>query len=188
MTKDKLNLGCGKCYLPPENGWINIDLFTCGKADAYYDVTSLPYERDSFSLIYCSHILEHCHRHTIVATLAHWRSLLKIGGILRIAVPDFKAICEWYTKTENLDDVMGLLYGRQDMHLNRHTVAFDHHTLRRDLIKVGFETIRYWDWKTTEHAEFDDYSQATLPMDPDTRKPLNKYKDFSVSLNLEAVK
>lgn len=181
MTYDKLNLGCGKCYLPPEQGWFNIDLFTSGKADAYYDVTSLPFEKDSFSLLYCSHILEHCHRHTIVATLSHWRSLLRTGGILRLAVPDFAAIVEWYNRTGNLDDVMGLLYGRQDMHLNRHTVAFDANTLRRDLVRAGFEHIRPWDWRKTEHADFDDFSQAYLPS-------MQKTTGLHVSLNLEAIK
>lgn len=182
MIFDKLNLGCGKCYLPPELGWINIDLFTCGKADAYYDVTSLPYEKESFSLVYVSHLLEHTHRFAVVATLSHWRSLLRPGGILRLAVPDFSAIVKWYNKTGNLDDVMGLLYGRQDMYLNRHTVAFDAGTLRRDLVRAGFETVRHWDWRKTEHAQFDDYSQCRLPHmsdGPDT---------IWCSLNLEAVK
>lgn len=182
MNSDKLNLGCGKCYLPPEQGWINVDLFTSGKADAYYDVTSLPYEKESFSLVYCSHILEHCHRHAIVATLSHWRALLKTGGILRLAVPDFAAIVRWYNKTGNLDDVMGLLYGRQDFHLNRHTVAFDEKTLRRDLARAGFEHIRPWDWRKTEHAEFDDFSRCRLPHMSDTPETV------WCSLNLEAIK
>jgi len=179
---DKLNLGCGKCYLPPDRGWTNVDLFTSGKADAYYDVTSLPYEKGSFSLVYCSHILEHCHRFAIVATLSHWRSLLKPGGILRLAVPDFAAITKWYNRTQNLDDVMGLLYGRQDMHLNRHTVAFDRITLARDLGRAGFRDIRDWDWRTTEHAAFDDFSQARLPHMSDSSETI------WVSLNMEATK
>lgn len=180
--KDKLHLGCGGCYLPPEDGWINVDFFTSVKADAYFDVTSLPYDRESFSILYVSHLLEHCHRYAIVATLAHWRSLLKIGGVLRLAVPDFAKVVEWYNRTGNLDDVIGLLFGKQDNYLNRHLVTFDANTLRRDLMRAGFETIRHWDWRTTEHAQFDDYSQARLPGfsdGPDT---------VWVSLNLEAVR
>lgn len=180
--RDKLHLGCGKCYLPPETGWFNVDLFSNIKADAYFDVANLGFDRESFSLILCVHVLEHLHRNAIVAVLSHWRSLLKVGGILRLAVPNFSAVCEWYNKTGNLDDVMGLLYGRQDHPLNRHLVTFDANTLRRDLMRAGFETIRHWDWRTTEHAQFDDYSQARLPGfsdGPDT---------VWVSLNLEAVR
>jgi Uncharacterized protein conserved in bacteria len=182
MTKDKLHLGCGRCYLPPEQGWINIDFFTSGKADAYYDVTSLPYDKESFSLLYASHLLEHVHRFAVVATLAHWRSLLKPGGILRLAVPNFAAIVEWYRRTGSLDDVMGLLYGRQDMHLNRHTVAFDEKTLTRDLRKVGFMDIRPWDWRKTEHADYDDFSRCRLPHMSQSDDAL------WMSLNLQAIK
>lgn len=175
----KLHIGTGKNYLP---GFTNVDIFSNIRADVYADMTALPLERESFDLIYASHCAEHCHRHMIVATLTHWRDLLKVGGVLRLAVPDFSKIVEWYNRTGNLDDVIGLLYGRQDAHLNRHTVTFDANTLRRDLMRAGFETIRYWDWRTTEHAQFDDYSQARLPGfsdGPDT---------VWVSLNLEAVR
>lgn len=182
MIKDKLHLGCGRCYLPPEKGWINIDFFTSGKADAYFDVTNLPYEKNYFSLVYVSHLLEHVHRFAVVATLSHWHSLLRPGGILRLAVPDFKAIVEWYSRTGNLDDVMGLLYGRQDMYLNRHTVAFDQATLTRDLLKAGFKEIRPWNWRETEHADFDDYSRARLPHLSDSPDAV------WVSLNLEAAR
>lgn len=175
----KLHIGTGKNYLP---GFTNVDIFSNIQADVYADMTSLPLDRESFDLVYACHVLEHAHRHMIIATLTHWRDLLKAGGILRLAVPDFSKIVEWYNKTGNLDDVTGLLYGRQDIHLNRHTITFDANTLRRDLMRAGFETIRYWDWRTTEHAQFDDYSQARLPGfsdGPDT---------VWVSLNLEAVR
>jgi len=181
MTK-KLHLGCGRCYLPHDQGWINVDFFSSTKADAYYDVTNLPYEKESFSLLYCSHLLEHLHRHAIVATLNHWRSLLVQGGILRLAVPDFEAVCRHYTKHKDIEAVMGLLYGRQDFYLNRHTIAFDKKYLTTLLNRAGFNEVREWDWRTTEHADFDDYSRARLPHMSDSPETI------WVSLNLEAVK
>ena len=49
------------------------------------------------------------------------------------------------------------------------------------LLKAGFASVRRWDWRETEHAEIDDYSQAHLPhMDKENGRPM--------SLNLEAVK
>jgi predicted SAM-dependent methyltransferase len=184
-TPLKLHIGCGKAYLP---GFINVDIFSSVHADVYADLASLPFPRESFDLLYSSHCIEHCQRHTILSTLTHWRDLLKPGGILRLAVPDFAAAMIWYAKTGNLDDVMGLIFGGQTHPRNNHFVAFDSTTLKRDLIKVGFKDVRYWDWRTTDHAQFDDYSQATLPCDPITRKPIDKYNDFSVSLNMEATK
>lgn len=174
----KLHIGCGRNYIP---GWTNVDLFSVVKADVYADVAALPFDRESFDRVYASHVLEHCHRNAIIATLSHWRDLLKPGGILRLAVPDFEAIVRWYVKTGNLDDVMGLLYGGQNHPKNNHFVTFDSLTLRRDLVRAGFETIRYWDWRKTEHAEFDDYSQAYLPH-------LKKDDGLQMSLNIEAVK
>lgn len=174
----KLHLGSGKVYIP---GFTNVDIFTSCRADEYADVTSLPYEKESFDLIYASHILEHVHRHMVVATLSHWRTILRTAGILRLAVPDFDAVVDYYRKTSNLDSVMGLLYGGQTYHLNRHTVAFDAITLGRDLTRAGFKNARYWDWRTTEHAEFDDYSQCYLPH-------MDKENGMLMSLNLEATK
>lgn len=156
----RLHLGCGKAYLP---GFLNVDLFSNIKADAYHDVTNLPYERASFDEIYCCHLLEHVHRHAVLATLNHWKSLLRPGGTLRLAVPNFEAICDHYSEHKNLDLLMGLLYGGQDNYLNRHTVTFDRKTLTRALEQAGFTEIGVWDWRQTEQKDHDDFSSCFLP-------------------------
>jgi predicted SAM-dependent methyltransferase len=180
MTK-KLNIGAGKCYLPREQGWTNVDIFSSVNADVYADMAALPFDRESFDLLLASHVLEHSHRATVYAVLSHWRSLLVPGGILRIAVPNFQAVVERYLETQNLPELMGLLYGGQNHPKNVHTVTFDQNTLTDALKKVGFEVVRPWDWRKTEHAAYDDYSRAVLP-----------HLDFQngklMSLNLEAVK
>lgn len=174
----KLHLGSGKVYLP---GWTNVDIFTSCRADRYADVTCLPYEKDSYDLIYASHILEHVHRHMVLATLSHWHGILCHGGILRLAVPDFKAVVEHYVLHQDLPLLIGLLYGGQNYHLNRHTVVFDRATLSHDLHLSGFRDVRTWDWRNTEHANFDDYSQCYLPH-------MDKEHGVLMSLNLEATK
>jgi len=174
----KLNIGCGKNYIP---GWTNLDLFSTVKADVYADISALPFDRESFDLIYASHVLEHVQRNTVIATLSHWRDLLKDGGILRLAVPNFEACVNRYLKSHNLDEILGLLYGGQNHPKNNHFVTFDATTLRRDLIRVGFEKIEYWDWRTTEHAAYDDYSQCFIPH-------MDKDKGMLMSLNLQATK
>jgi predicted SAM-dependent methyltransferase len=178
MTETKVNLGCGKCYIP---GWLNIDLFSTVKADIYADLSALPIERGTVSLLFCSHLLEHCQRSTIIATLSHWRDLLKDGGVLRLAVPNFKAVCEYYQKTGDLKSVLGLLYGGQNHPKNNHFITFDEASLTEALKMAGFKDIRPWDWRTTEHAAFDDFSQAYLPF-------MQKETGLHVSLNLEATK
>lgn len=173
----RLHLGSGKVYL---HGWTNVDIFSSVQADLYCDITRLPFEPESFDLIYASHVLEHIHRHMVVATLQHWRELLKPGGVLRLAVPDFRACVEWYQKTDDLPSLMGLLYGGQNSPKNSHTVVFDDSTLIAALTSAGFSKIRRWDWRATEHANYDDYSQAF--------KPDFDRSGLLMSLNMEAVR
>lgn len=181
MTR-KLNIGCGKCYLPREEGWTNVDIFSSVQADVYSDMASLPFDRESFDLIYASHVLEHSHRHTVLSVLAHWRGILKRGGILRLAVPDFAAVVKRYSQTGDLKEVTGLLYGGQNHPKNVHTITFDEKTLSEALYTVGFASVKHWDWKRTEHAGYDDFSQARLPH-------MSQSSDAVwCSLNLEAIK
>jgi len=173
----KLHIGAGRVHLP---GFTNVDLFDTFSQDVYCDLTRLPFERGTFDLIYASHVLEHVHRRMITATLWHWREMLKSGGVLRLAVPNFAAVCSWYTVwPRRIDDVMGLLYGGQNHPRNNHFITFDEWSLTTHLTKAGFENVRPWDWRKTEHAEFDDYSQSYLPH-------LDKEGGTLMSLNLEA--
>lgn len=179
MTEKRLHIGSGKVYLP---GWTNVDLFSNAKADLYCDMLRLPFDPESFDLVYSSHVLEHTHRHTVLAVLHQWRSLLKPGGILRLAVPDFDAVARYYLcHPDKLHLLQGLLYGGQDAPLNEHHIAFNRHTLTTYLHQVGFEIIRDWDWRTTCHSEFDDFSQAYLPK-------MDKTDGTLMSLNLEAIR
>lgn len=171
-------MGCGKAYLP---GYLNVDLFSNIKADAYHDVTNLPYEKDYFDEIYVCHLLEHVHRHAVIATLNHWKSLLKPGGLLRLAVPNFEAISAHYQTHRNVKVLQGLLYAAQDNYLNRHTVAFDQYYLRELLETCGFEQIELWDWRLTIQRDHDDFSRAYLP-------PFDSEKGRLMSLNMQAVK
>lgn len=174
----RLHIGSGKVYLP---GWTNVDLFSSVKADFYCDMVRLPYEPETFDLIYACHVLEHSHRNMVYSVLHHWRELLKTGGTLRLAVPDFYSICRRYMTTGNLPELIGLLYGGQDHPLNSHTIVFDYKTLSDALKKVGFSTPKYWRWEETDHGSFDDFSQAYLPH-------MDKKSGELMSLNMEAVK
>ncbi len=176
--KKLLHIGPGSNYLP---GWKNVDVFSSVQADVHSSALAMPFERESFDLIYASHVLEHFTRFFVLAALTHWRDLLKPGGVLRLAVPDFEAICKHYTKYLDLQQLAGLLYGGQDNMVNAHQVAFDEFTLTEALKKVGFVEVREWDWRQTSHVDFDDFSQAHLPH-------MDKVKGKLMSLNLEAVK
>jgi predicted SAM-dependent methyltransferase len=179
---DKLHLGCGKRFIP---GFIHVDALSFPHVDYQGPVDKLDWIPDgSLSLIYASHLLEHFGRWEVDAVLSEWFRVLKPGGVLRLAVPDFGASASIYVSGKlqrGLLDVTGLICGGQRDQYDYHKMIFDEEDLANRLLKVGFAHVRHWDWKTTEHAGVDDYSQAYLPH-------LDKDNGTLVSLNLEGVK
>ena len=85
----KLNLGCGRDYKDPREGWINLDYNSKYKTDINHNLDKLPYpfKRGEFDYVYCSHILEHVN--DLFKTLREIERILKPRGILHIRVPHF---------------------------------------------------------------------------------------------------
>ena len=182
MKIEKLHLGCGVKHIP---GFYHVDALDYPHVDRIGPVEDLSFIADgTVGLIYACHVLEHFGRTEYRDVLAEWCRVLAPGGVLRIAVPDFRAAAELYLDPSNgiaLPQVLGLLVGGQRDQYDYHKMVFDEETLSAALIEVGFTSVRRWDWRTTEHSGLDDYSQAYLPhMEKDTGR--------LVSLNLEGVK
>lgn len=156
----KLHLGCGKLKL---EGFINIDLDE--SADIVHDIKNLKiFEDDSISEIYASHCLEHFSRREIINILLEWKRVLKVGGILRIAVPDLEAVINLYNRDpENIYLIFGLLYGGQTNELDYHKFGFTFTTLSDTLASLGFESIKRYDTWEFLGEDLDDYSKSYLP-------------------------
>ncbi len=175
----KLHLGCGTKKI---DGFTNIDIRYLPGVDEVNNVKFIRnYENESVDLIYACHVLEHFSRWEYKSVLARWYEVLKPNGILRLAVPNFEVICAYYLRTNNLKEVMGLLYGGQDYNENFHYVTFDYNTLLTDLYDIGFNSVCYYDSSHTEHCDVDDYSMSYLPH-------MDKQNGSLMSLNLEATK
>jgi len=175
----KLHLGCGSRYIP---GFTHVDIHPADHIDLVCGVDRLPAIADGAAeLVYACHVLEHFHRRDTRRVLQEWYRVLKWGGTLRIAVPDLPALFELYIHDKvELSSVIGPLYGRQDDLYNVHYTGFDFKTIWNDLDSVGFRDVRKYDWRTTEHADVDDYSRSYYP-----------HMDFNgklLSLNVEAKK
>jgi hypothetical protein len=96
-------------------------------------------------------------------------------------VPDIKAVFEYYYTNNDLNLLLGFLYGGQRDEYDYHKIGFDFSTIKQLLNDVGFEDVYIYDWRETCHSDIDDYSQAYLPhMDKDNGKLM--------SLNVQAVK
>lgn len=175
----KLHLGCGSRYIP---GFEHIDAVDHPHVTVRHAVDRLPMIADgSVDLIYACHVLEHFPRRETARVLAEWRRVLRPGGTLRLAVPDFAALCALYQRSGRLEFVIGPLFGRGDYLYNIHYHAFDERTLRMTLEEAGFSDVRRYDWRRTEHADVDDYSQAYYPH-------MDKTGGLLLSLNVEATR
>jgi predicted SAM-dependent methyltransferase len=92
-----LNLGCGARFHPE---WTNLDLTPSSPEVRAYDLReALPFESESFDVVYHSHLIEHLRRDDVVRFLRECRRVLRLGGILRIALPDLEAIARAYLKS-----------------------------------------------------------------------------------------
>ncbi|HEY4120265.1 MAG TPA: hypothetical protein VGM56_20510, partial [Byssovorax sp.] len=113
--------------------------------------------------------------------------VLAPGGVLRLAVPDFEALVRLYLESGEIQKVLGPVFGSWKIKTTAgnehiyHRVAYDYRSLERTLLGAGFTGVRRWNWRETEHAHIDDFSQAYHPH-------MDKANGTLVSLNVEAVK
>jgi predicted SAM-dependent methyltransferase len=175
----KLHLGCGRRHIP---GYVHIDVVDHPTVDHVSSIDNLSFLQDSsVELIYNCHVLEHFKRREVARVLREWYRVLAPGGLLRISVPDFAALCEVYTRSRNLGLVIGPIFGRQDYLYNIHYNMFDFETLKSQLEQAGFSEVRRYDWRQTEHANVDDFSQAYIPH-------MDKERGVLISLNVECLR
>jgi predicted SAM-dependent methyltransferase len=175
----KLHLGCGKRHIA---GFVHIDAVDYPHVDHVASIDNLSFlPDDSADLIYNCHVLEHFKRRDVERVLREWLRVLKPGGVLRISVPDFAMLCELYQRYGKIELVVGALFGRQDYLYNIHYNVFDLASLTEVLEKSGFTNVRCYDWRQTEHAGIDDFSQAYIPH-------MDKENGTLISLNVECTK
>lgn len=178
----KLHLGCGKRFIP---GFTHVDLADFPHIDHHSDVADLPFiQSESVDLIYACQVLEYFDRETIPTVLAEWRRVLKVGGTLRLSVPNFTTLTKLYQAGLSLDFFLGTLYGKWQVNEDKtiyHRTTFDEKSLTKVFQDNGFNSPRLWDWRETEHSHIDDFSQAHFPH-------MDKEKGILWNLNMEADK
>ena len=169
----KLHLGCGHRHL---DGWLNIDARMDVNADLVADITNLTsFEDGETEIIYACHVLEHIPRPQVGEVLGHWHRILKPGGVLRIAVPDYGAAVTLYSGGVPIQRLIGPLYGRQNAAWNTHYICYDWHLLCLYLSEAGFYGMKHWIPALVHPAGYDDYSFAEIDGVP-------------ISLNVEAIR
>ena len=183
LSMTKVNIGCG--WRNFGSDWIHIDGGDYEHLDYKGTVRDLPqFENNSIDLIYASHVIEYFDRSEIIHVLKEWKRVLKPDGKLRLAVPNFAILSRLYLSGQiELKNALGPLYGKMKMTDKNiyHKTTYDFKDLKNVLIDNGFSDIKLYDWWETEHAQFDDHSQAYFPH-------MDKENGTLISLNVECKK
>jgi SAM-dependent methyltransferase len=152
----RLHLGCGPIDAP---GFVNVDLLDAPHVHVQRPLDDLSsFASGCAALVYACHCLEHFgYRHT-QAVLQEWTRVLRPGGVLRIAVPDFAVFARAYQGGAPLSEIEGWVMGGQDYRLNFHCAIFDEQLLGTLMTGVGLTDIRQWDPQKVDHHDFVDES------------------------------
>lgn len=178
----KIHLGCGKRFIP---GFVHVDLADFPHIEHKRNVDDLScFKNDSAELIYACQLLEYFDRDEVLKVLTEWKRVLQKNGILRLSVPNFRVLSNLYQAGFSLDYMLGTLYGKWSIGDNKfvyHKTTYDFESLKKILENLGFHNVELWDWRKTEHAEIDDFSQAYFPH-------MDKEKGMLFNLNIQCKK
>ena len=146
----KLNIGAGSVRIP---GFIPIDRQF--GTEAFPLPSSVEWEGvqhdindNSVAEIRASHVLEHFSFVEVPKVLTEWVRVLKPGGTIKIAVPDFKKI------TGMLDDPLWSRYlmGGQTDENDFHKSLFTEDALEEQMRTAGLVNVRHWLSDNTDTA------------------------------------
>lgn len=140
----KLDLGAGEISPP--------DYVPVGHRHGT-EVYPLPYADNSADIIRASHVLEHFPQAQVEAVVRDWVRVLRPGGRLRIAVPDFAEIAKRYLEGEP-QPTAGFIMGGQTAPDDFHRSMFDRDTLKRTMSAADLVLLRPWETEIPDCAAF----------------------------------
>jgi hypothetical protein len=118
----------------------------------------------SIDEIRASHVLEHFPHGQVLSVLKEWVRALRPGGLLKIAVPDFRMIAEQYLAGAELPTQGYVMGGQVDAH-DFHKTLFDEELLTEALKAAGLIGIRRW------QDDIDDCSRLPISLNLCGTKP-----------------
>ncbi len=130
----RLHIGGGSVHL---SGFVNLDRKDGQEA---YPLTQ---PDNSVEEILASHVLEHFSHRDVSLVLQDWVRVLKPGGKLRLAVPDFEIVAKDYLAGQPVN-VQGFVMGGHVDGDDIHGCLFDRESLTELMIQCGLERIGRW--------------------------------------------
>ena len=115
---------------------------------------SIPLQTSSVDCIYTSHMVEHLSQKGVRSFLSEVKRILKVGGVVRIAVPDLRIAVDDYLEINDADAFMrGILVQAPEINtlkqkINLFVSGYRHHqwmydgaSLSKLLTKMGFSSV-----------------------------------------------
>jgi len=163
----KLNLGAGDT---PLDGYINLDIQTADSLFPLYQhgVNDSAFDDETCLEVRASHVLEHFPMAYTVEVLREWVRVLKPGGILKIAVPDFRKIAAAYLSPSDKNEawnIAGYAMGGQTDEHDFHKAIFDEEGLTEAFAALGLVDITHWT------SEIEDCASLPVSLNLQGRKP-----------------
>lgn len=139
-----LDIGSGSVIqesLLKEGQLIRVDGRDECNPDYRCDLRLLPFDSESFDIVFSSHVLEHFGRNEFDDVFTEWLRVLKKDGELRLVLPNIKWAAERIVKDQIDNDVLNVLYGQQSNIFDFHMNGFTPLRLRQLLGEKGLEII-----------------------------------------------
>ena len=158
-TGNKLiaDIGCGNSSPFFEEGNpIRMDIREDVKPDIVCDIRKIPEPDCKYDIIYSSNVLEHFSHRLSKEILNEWLRILKMGGEMRLIVPNIEYAARKIIEGEVDDYSLWILYGQQGYAKDFHAAGFTEILLRRLLENMDcLKDIR------VEHIQGDRMLKAT---------------------------
>lgn len=138
-AEKRLDIGAGS---EPRPGYTWVDAYYVGPEYINAFCWDIPFEDESITEIYSSHLLEHLQKRDIDRTLAEWFRVLEQGGGLEIEVPDLKYCVEEWLRVGGDGWEMDMIFGNQDDEGQFHKTGFSETILTEKVQFAGFNVIK----------------------------------------------
>lgn len=135
--KNIADIGSGPISPTFEDGVVtSFDIREDMKPSIVCDVRKLPVPDQVFDIVFSSHTLEHFSYQSADKVLKEWSRVLKVGGELRLVVPNLRYVAKriWEDKMNAQD--MWVLYGEQDYAKNFHAGGFTPELLKSLVVSL----------------------------------------------------